>query len=186
HQPAGGSRLPAPGRRGHRHRRRRAAGLRRRRPPRHRPGRRRAPARLAGNLAEVERLRPRVRHRHRTRHHGPRRPAPSGPSGHYGRVDPPRLNDRTPAYRYDLDWRARWIAPVEAADVPSRQRPAYQLAGAVRVDGEIVAARLHATAHGLYEAFVNGTRIGDAELTPGWTAYRTRLLVQCYDVTDLL
>ena len=28
-------------------------------------------------------------------------------------------------------------------------------------------ARLYATAHGIYEAFVNGERVGDAELTPG-------------------
>jgi alpha-L-rhamnosidase len=37
----------------------------------------------------------------------------------------------------------------------------------VRIDGEVARARLHATAHGIYEAFVNGTRVGDQELTPG-------------------
>jgi alpha-L-rhamnosidase len=84
------------------------------------------------------------------------------------------------------DWSARWIAPVEADELPARQRPAYQLAGAVPIDGEVVRARLYATSHGLYEAFVNGTRVGDLELTPGWTAYRTHLQVQTYDVTDLL
>ena len=45
---------------------------------------------------------------------------------------------------------------------------------------------LDATAHGLYEAFVNGTRVGDEELTPGFTSYRRRLQVQAYDVTDLM
>ena len=50
----------------------------------------------------------------------------------------------------------------------------------------IADARLYATAHGVYEAFVNGTRVGDHELAPGWTAYRTNLHVQTYDVTDLL
>ncbi|MDQ6695985.1 MAG: glycoside hydrolase family 78 protein [Actinomycetota bacterium] len=84
------------------------------------------------------------------------------------------------------DWVARWIAPIEGDDLPARQRPAYQLAGAVRIDGEIASARLYATAHGLYEAFINGNRVGDQELTPGWTAYRTNLQVQTYDVTDLL
>jgi alpha-L-rhamnosidase len=84
------------------------------------------------------------------------------------------------------DWAARWIAPVEAADVPPRQRPAYQLAGGVPIDGEIARARLHATAHGIYEAFVNGRRVGTDELAPGWTAYRRRLHVQTHDVTDLL
>jgi alpha-L-rhamnosidase len=86
----------------------------------------------------------------------------------------------------ESDWTARWIAPIEGDDRPARQRPAYQLAGAVRIDGEVARARLYATAHGIYEAFLNGTRVGDLELTPGWTAYRARLQVQTYDVTDLL
>jgi alpha-L-rhamnosidase len=96
----------------------------------------------------------------------------------------------TSSWEYGLvdgaDWTAQWIEPSEGEAVPPRQRPAYQLAGAVRVDGEIARARLYATAHGVYEAFVNGTRVGDLELTPGWTAYRTHLQVQNYDVSDLL
>lgn len=69
------------------------------------------------------------------------------------------------------------IAPIERDDVPSRQRPVYRLAGAVQIDGDI------ATANGIYDAFVNRGR-GDIELTPGWPAYRSRLEVQTYDVTD--
>ncbi len=84
------------------------------------------------------------------------------------------------------NWTARWIAPLEGDGVPARQRPAYQLAGAVALDAPVAAATLHATAHGLYEAFVNGSRAGDQELTPGWTAYRSRLQVQAYDVAGLL
>ncbi len=84
------------------------------------------------------------------------------------------------------DWHARWIGPIEGDDLPARQRPAHQLAGSVRIDGEVAQARLYVTAHGIYEAFVNGARVGDLELTPGWTAYRSRLQVQTYDVTDLL
>ena len=48
------------------------------------------------------------------------------------------------------------------------------------------AARLYATAHGIYEAFLNGQRVGDLELTPGFTSYAAHLHVQTYDVTDLL
>src|SRR5262245_56580142 len=84
------------------------------------------------------------------------------------------------------DWTACWIAPIESADFPPVQRPAWQLAGAVRIDEPIARARLHATAHGVYECFVNGTRVGDCELTPGWTEYRKRLQVQTYDVTELV
>ena len=68
---------------------------------------------------------------------------------------------------------ARWIAPIENDDLPDRQRPAYQLAGAVTLEGAVASATVRSTAHGIYEAFVNGTRVGDEELTPGWTAYRS-------------
>jgi alpha-L-rhamnosidase len=81
---------------------------------------------------------------------------------------------------------ATWIEPVEAADSAPCQRPAYLLAGEVDIGGEVVAAELRITARGIYEAFVNGTRVGDHELTPGYTAYRHRLQVQTFDVTDLV
>ena len=86
----------------------------------------------------------------------------------------------------EADWTARWIAPVEADDLPARQRPAHELEGMFELADEVVRGRLYATAHGVYEAFVNGSRVGDIELAPGWTAYRKRLQVQTYDVTDLL
>ena len=84
------------------------------------------------------------------------------------------------------EWTAAWIEPVEAVDGPARQRPAYHLAGEFRLRAAVESAYLHATAHGLYEAFINGSRVGDCELTPGFTAYRKRLQVQTFDVTALL
>jgi alpha-L-rhamnosidase len=47
-------------------------------------------------------------------------------------------------------------------------------------------ARRDATAHGIYEAFLNGVRLGGAELTPGFTAYGTRLQAQMYDALPAL
>ena len=47
-------------------------------------------------------------------------------------------------------------------------------------------ATLHITALGLYRAFLNGTRVGDDQLKPGWTCYRERLAYQTYDVATLL
>jgi len=84
------------------------------------------------------------------------------------------------------DWIGSWIEPVEPAGGPERQRPAYYLAGEFAVPQAIGSAYLHATAHGVYEAFINGTRVGDCELTPGFTAYRKRLQVQTFEVTNLL
>ena len=47
-------------------------------------------------------------------------------------------------------------------------------------------ARLYATAHGIYETFLNDRRVGDVELAPGFTSYWAHLHVQTYDVTELL
>lgn len=47
-------------------------------------------------------------------------------------------------------------------------------------------ARLHVSARGLYEVRLNGVRVGDAELAPGWTDYRRRVQYQTYDVGELL
>ena len=47
-------------------------------------------------------------------------------------------------------------------------------------------AELLITAHGVFEAFINGKRIGNDILMPGWTSYYTRLRYLNYDVTDML
>ncbi|MCF2531133.1 glycoside hydrolase family 78 protein [Yinghuangia soli] len=85
------------------------------------------------------------------------------------------------------DWTSRWIEPHEGEEPPAAgSRPAYLLRRAFTVPASVVRARLYATAHGVYEAFLNGHRVGDLELTPGFTAYRDNLHVQTYDVTDLV
>ncbi|KAH7170158.1 bacterial alpha-L-rhamnosidase-domain-containing protein [Dactylonectria macrodidyma] len=47
-------------------------------------------------------------------------------------------------------------------------------------------ARLYITAHGLYECHINGQRVGDHVLAPGWTNYDFQLPFQTFDVTSLL
>lgn len=48
------------------------------------------------------------------------------------------------------------------------------------------AGTLRISALGLYRAFINGKRVGDDLLTPGWTSYWDRLSFQTYDVSGLL
>ncbi len=84
------------------------------------------------------------------------------------------------------DWSARWIEPTEREVAPAGERAAMLLRAEVRIDRQVARARLYATAHGIYELFINGQRVGDAELTPGYTAYRKRLQVQAHDITGLL
>ena len=51
---------------------------------------------------------------------------------------------------------------------------------------KVAKARLYATAHGVYEASLNGQTVGDYRMAPGWTSYHNRLQYQIYDVTELL
>lgn len=80
------------------------------------------------------------------------------------------------------DWKARPIGgawPESGRDDlrPARVRREFTLRRPV------VAARLYATAHGLYQAEINGARVGDDALSPGWTVYGRRLKYRTYDVT---
>ena len=90
-----------------------------------------------------------------------------------------------PDLRLD-EWTAVWVEPAEPEGAPPLQRPVQHLATEFRVEGPVRSATLRITAHGVYEAFLNGTRIGDQELTPGFTAYRKRLQVQRFDVSGLV
>lgn len=52
-------------------------------------------------------------------------------------------------------------------------------------EGKTVAsARAYASAHGVYELQLNGERVGDQHLAPGWTRYEDRIQYQTFDVTD--
>ena len=81
------------------------------------------------------------------------------------------------------DWRAKWIQPV-LPDTSSTSSPILRTS--FSAEGPIASATVFVTAHGLYEAQLNGHRIGDAVLTPGWTSYNHRLQYQAYDVTPLI
>ncbi|SHH72538.1 alpha-L-rhamnosidase [Clostridium grantii] len=52
--------------------------------------------------------------------------------------------------------------------------------------GNIIFARIYATALGIYELHLNGKRVGESLLTPGWTNYKKRLQYQTYDVTEMI
>src|SRR4051812_49749616 len=50
--------------------------------------------------------------------------------------------------------------------------------------GQVVQAELHASAQGIFEAFLGGAPVGDDVLSPGWSSYEWRLRYREYDVTD--
>ncbi|MBS1976746.1 MAG: family 78 glycoside hydrolase catalytic domain [Bacteroidetes bacterium] len=82
------------------------------------------------------------------------------------------------------DWKAQWIAPTTPEDKDNRPSPLMRKT--FSTSKKVTSATAYITAHGMYEAFLNGKRIGDAYLSPGWTSYNKRLQYQVYDVTPLV
>lgn len=80
-------------------------------------------------------------------------------------------------------WQAAMITPDEDFDGAPLLRKEFQLAEG---HGPVAQATLHATAFGVYEAFINGVPVGDDVLSPGWSSYEWRLRWRSYDVTSLL
>lgn len=73
-------------------------------------------------------------------------------------------------------WPEPWTdfrhAPLIRCETTVAQRPTW--------------ARLYLSSYGLVDAEINGQRVGEDVLTPGWTDYRNRLTCWTYDVTGLL
>jgi alpha-L-rhamnosidase len=77
-----------------------------------------------------------------------------------------------------------WIAlPLEADWQENAPPPSPLLRQEFRVEGEVKQAVLYVSALGLYEARLNGERVGDQVLAPEWTDYRQKVQYQAYDVT---
>ncbi|MGI6654223.1 MAG: family 78 glycoside hydrolase catalytic domain [Christensenellales bacterium] len=77
-------------------------------------------------------------------------------------------------------WQAQWIKAPYDQDVHPVLGTTFE------VQGQVQSARLYATALGVYEASINGTKAGDEVLAPFFNSYHHWLQVQTYDVTALL
>ncbi len=82
------------------------------------------------------------------------------------------------------DWKAKWITGNYKVD--KRRRYPVDCFRKTFSAGAVQKARLYITACGLYEAKLNGQRVGNFILAPGITDYRKRVQYQTYDVTELL
>jgi len=77
------------------------------------------------------------------------------------------------------DWSAKRIGITGATSAEMLRR-------SFNVTGEVKSARLYSTALGLYEASINGQKVGNDYLNPGWTDYRYRVQYQTFDITNML
>jgi alpha-L-rhamnosidase len=99
------------------------------------------------------------------------------------------------------DWTASWMSAKDDHTFTSREnvqnfkddpvRGSLRLTPAKYFRKEfecpaIVRATLHATALGVYTVEINGKRVSDERLAPGWSAYQRRIHSQTYDVTSLV
>jgi alpha-L-rhamnosidase len=81
------------------------------------------------------------------------------------------------------EWKAKWI---EMTNDTLRYSPSPHFRKEFILNKTIASARIYVTSHGFYELQLNGNKVGDQVLTPGWTSYGKRLQYQVYDVTSML
>ncbi len=81
-------------------------------------------------------------------------------------------------------FKAEWINPELVCD-PEVHKPASYLKKQFHAQ-KGRQARLYITCHGLYEAYINGKRVGEFVLAPGCYNYDRKVAYQTYDVTDLI
>lgn len=83
------------------------------------------------------------------------------------------------------EWKAEWITP-DPNQLDLHSEAAFLLRKEFVLKTGISSARVYGTGVGLYELFLNGGRVGEDLLAPGWTSYHKRLQYQTYDVTEQL
>jgi alpha-L-rhamnosidase len=85
------------------------------------------------------------------------------------------------------DWTAQWIGDGSkpfANDADAyKDDPMPLFRKEFTASKKISTARLYITGLGYYEAYLNGKKIGDHVLDPGWTTYRKQVQYSTYDVT---
>ncbi|GAB3472533.1 family 78 glycoside hydrolase catalytic domain [Actinophytocola sediminis] len=76
------------------------------------------------------------------------------------------------------------LSSVEAYYSANSSLPLFRTEFTVPDGKQVAAATAYGAARGIYELTLNGNKVGDHELAPGWTDYRTVIQHQTYDVTD--
>lgn len=84
----------------------------------------------------------------------------------------------------EQEWRADFIS-AETAEDKDNSKGTY-VRRSIAIKKEIESAYVCTTALGMYRFYINGKKVGEDELTPGWTSYHKHLCYQTYDVTEYL
>lgn len=90
----------------------------------------------------------------------------------------------------EQDWKAQWIGNGQKQFEKDEdfyqddQMPLFRKAFDTKK--QLSSARLYIAGLGYYEAFINGKKVSDNVLDPGWTAHKKEVLYVTHDVTDML
>ncbi len=88
------------------------------------------------------------------------------------------------------DWKGKWITRARAKPLTNQELfeddPAPLFRREFSAEKKIARARIYVSGLGYYELHLNGNRVGDQVLDPGWTTYSNRVLYSTYDVTSQL
>lgn len=79
-----------------------------------------------------------------------------------------------------------WTAPLLGIADPEEEAAPFALRREIEVGATVVSARLWVTAHGVFDAALDGIPVDDAVLAPGWTSYQHRLPLVSVDVSPLV
>lgn len=81
--------------------------------------------------------------------------------------------------------RAKWIGPRELDDPGAEAQP-WRLFGRLVCTKHVRRAVAYVSFRGIGDLWVNGQRVGEETLAPGWLSYRHRMPVSILDIGDLL
>jgi alpha-L-rhamnosidase len=100
------------------------------------------------------------------------------------------INSFETAMMRPSDWKAKWIG--DGVPQPAKEEDRYKddpmplFKKVFSADKKISSARLYVSGLGYYEAYLNGKKIGDHVLDPGWTSHQKQVLYSVYDITSMI
>lgn len=82
------------------------------------------------------------------------------------------------------DWKAEMVGG-EQQPIGQPKRP-FRVRKSFNCPSSFQRARLYVTSYGVHESYINGQRVGDELLAPGWSDYRYHLRYYVHDIGSLL
>lgn len=90
----------------------------------------------------------------------------------------------------EKDWKASWIGDGKPQFTRDEDfygdDPMPLFRKSFNTGRKVAYARLYISGLGYYEAYINGKKVGDRALDPGWFSYQKQVPYSVYDITSLL